>query len=78
MTPNFQVFVIGRLMVVNSWLWVRDEVSLSYLEIMVVYLVGRDGKHVNKFKREGVTVDKGYRVISVEQVIKTIRDQQCS
>lgn len=74
MTPNFH----GRLMVVNSWLWGKDEVSLSYLGIMVVYLVGRDAKDVNKFKREGITVDKGYGVISVEQVIKNIRDQKCS
>lgn len=31
-----------------------------------------------KFKREGTNVDRGYGVVSVEEVIKTIRDQESS
>lgn len=71
-------------MVVNHLLWRKDNVSPSYLEIMVVYLLGgsRDAQQAVrsmclKFKRQVMTMDGGYGVI-VEETIKTIRDQKCT
>lgn len=36
---SFQVLVIGRLMVINSCVWGKAEVSFSYPELMVAYLL---------------------------------------
>ena len=68
----------------NHLLWRKDNVSPSYLEIMVVYLLGgsRDAQQAVrsmclKFERKVMTMDGGYGVIA-EETIKTIRDQKCT